>query len=531
MSEYRMWDVRDFGALGDGSTLDTAAIQHAVNDCAACGGGTVYFPAGVYLSGTLHLKSNITLNISASATLLGSPRKEDYNEAVDCNSSTCGEHNIGSGYFLVAENIENFAITGQGKIDGSGPAFWEDEPINTIWNFGPIMKPKPFRPRSLLYMTDCRNISLTDITFCNSPCYTVWLLGCEIINIDRVSIINPLEGPNTDAFDIDCCSDVHISNCYVSAGDDAIALKSDANRLGRRKACENITVTNCTFLSKACGIRIGYEGDTPIRNCTFSNIVMRNTDIGISMVSVLPNIPRPKPGTKHTECLRIDTGCQIEGIIFSNIIMENVNRAAHLWLGAEVPGDHQGYIRNVSISDVIASVNSTLYVGGMADRAVEGVTLSNIKLLIKGNMEGIEKSTDPYNTCVWGGDRLPIGVYLRNTKNMKLKNIEVCWEESACGNWTNTVRAEESAGLEVDGLRCGAFESSSDIPAVDLMNIDTAFIHSCTSLPGTNIYLGVRGDKSRNITLIGNDLHEAKQPVVLDGLPDEIVFLEANRVC
>ena len=109
-----------------------------------------------------------------------------------------------------------------------------------------------------------------DVTLLNSPCYTLWLIGCNNVNIDGVTIHNPHDGPNTDGIDVDCCSNVRVANCSIDGGDDAIAIKSDSGTLGEDKPCENVTVTNCVLCSvPACEVRIGYEGDAVIRNCTF----------------------------------------------------------------------------------------------------------------------------------------------------------------------------------------------------------------------------------------------------------------------
>jgi len=440
-----IWDVREYGAVGDGVSLDTAAIQKAMDECSEAGGGTVFFPKGVYLSGTLELRSNVTLEISATAVLQASSNKNDYPGAGDT------ENFLGNSYFLVAEGIEKLRITGQGTVDGSGPDFWTDEVINNVPNLGPIMKPKSFRPRALLYMVDCIDISFYDVTFRNSPCFTLWLLGCDRVNIDRVTIDNPQHGPNTDAIDVDCSSNVHISNCHISAGDDAIALKSDAKRLGRKKACENITVTNCTFISRACGVRIGYEGDAPIRDCCFSNIVMRDTDIGFSLVSILPNIPPRPECAKKSEYLEISEGCQIERICISNIVMDNVNSPFYMWLGAEVDGVHQGCINDISIFNVIANANNSCCISGMPEHEVQNIVFSNFTLKFK---TGIDPRTDnpPYQTGVWNAWGIPYAFYLRNASDIQFRGVDVSWREDACEGWQGAIRADECTGIDSNGL-------------------------------------------------------------------------------
>ena len=157
---------------------------------------------------------------------------------------------------------------------------------------------------------------LSGTSRCSIPCYTIWAIGCDNVVIDGITIRNPHDGPNTDGIDIDCCSDVRISNCSIDGGDDAIAIKSDAYQLGEDKPCENVVVTNCVLCSvPACGVRIGYEGDAVIRNCTFSNLTIFDTDIGLDMVSILPARPNILKGTR------------CENILFDNIVMRNVNQA------------------------------------------------------------------------------------------------------------------------------------------------------------------------------------------------------------
>ena len=440
-----IWDVRDYGAIGDGIALDTVAIQKAMDECSESGGGTVYFPRGIYLSGTLELRSNVMLELSATAVLLASPHKKDYPGA------GVHEDSIGNSYFLLGEGIEKFRITGQGTIDGSGPDFWTDEVINNVPNLGPIMKPKSFRPRALLYMVDCSDISFCDVTVRNSPCFTLWLLGCDRVNIDRVNIDNPQHGPNTDGIDIDCCSNVHISNCHISAGDDAIALKSDAKRLARKKACENVTVTNCTFTSRACGVRIGYEGDAPIRDCCFSNIVMRNTDIGFSLVSILPNIP-PKPtGINLAEYLEISEGCQIERICISNVVMDNVNSPFYMWLGSEVDKKHLGSISGINISNVTALANNSCCIYGMPDNKITDITLSNISITIKSQIYP-SVSEAPYECGVWGAWGIPYAIYLQNAQRISFRNVNVAFTKMAGDNWSGIYEADQCSDVDSRGI-------------------------------------------------------------------------------
>lgn len=430
---YPIFDVRDFGAVGDGVTYDTAAVQAAIDACSEAGEGTVYFAKGTYLSGTIELRSNITIELSASAVLLASPEKKDYPGAQD------QDYFLGTGYFITGSNLQNIQITGQGTIDGSGEAFWADTVLSVVENLGPIHAPKSYRPRALVYITESNNLSFSDITIRNSPCFTLWLLGCDRVNIHAITIDNPLHGPNTDGLDIDCCSNVHISNCHISGGDDAIALKSDAARLGYKKACEAVTVSNCTFISRACGVRIGYEGDAPIRNCCFSNIIIKDSGTGFSFVSILPELEQPKPG--QSEYIQIKEGCQIENIAICNVVMDNVNMPFYMWIGSQTDAEHRGYIRNVAMSGIIARANGCCSISGMPGNSVKDISITNFRCTITKSLTNRQEST-PYATGVWGSWGIPYGLYIKQAQGIELSNIKIDWQNGAQHGWEGDILKE-----------------------------------------------------------------------------------------
>jgi polygalacturonase len=415
-----VFNVREYGAIGDGRTKDTSAIQKAIDTCSECGGGTVFFPPGIFYSGMLFLKSHVTLYLETGSKLLGSTEQNDYTAMLPPNPQSWG-------HLLYGENLENVAIIGRGVIDGNGPEFWTSEMINAV-----VLKPKDYRPRSLILLKNSRNILIRDVMLQNSPFFTLWLMGCDIATIQGIRIMNPRKGPNTDAIDIDCSSNVHISDCHIEAGDDCIALKSDSGLLDQVKACENITVTNCTLISTACAIRVGYEGDAPIRNCVFSNLVITDTDIGIDVVSILP---APVPTIKE--------GARIENLIFSNIVMDNTNRAIFIWLGREREGDFQGYIHNLSMTNIIAKVKNGCYIGGTSGKSLEGIDLNHIKLFMQGNMS-TDKMTRP---SVWGGEPTPWGIYAENIRGLNLDDIEFNWQR-ASGSWQGGLKWDKIENME-----------------------------------------------------------------------------------
>lgn len=504
----REYDVAEFGAVGDGVTLDTHAIQTAIDTCYEAGGGTVYFAPGKYLSGTLKIKSNISLYLAGSATLLGSPDIKDYEP--DTSAVREGMPSAFSGgYLIYAENAENIAITGTGTIDGQGRSFWKSDKFNES-----VVTPKDERPRAMIYMKNCSRLLFRDISLNCSPCYTIWLIGCDRVNIDGISITNPYDGPNTDGLDIDCCHNVHISNCHIDAGDDCIALKSDMGRLGKNTPCENITVTNCTLSSTTCAVRVGYEGDAPIRNCVFSNLSIYNTRTGIDILSIIPSKPW---------CM-IHAGAPIEGILFDNIVMENVSRPIYLWMGNETDEPLRGKIQNIKISNVIAYATNTCYIGGCPEASINGVELSNIKLILQGNIE----NPNFHIPDVWGESQHSYGLFCRYVNSLKISDLLIDWTD-ATGNWQNEILVTNTKNVEISGFSSSQYKPTSAIPVIHLCDVQGASICGCKS-ETIDTFLLVDGNLSQDINVIGNDLSHAANAFKFNDVDDSILFETANRL-
>jgi len=487
-SSDRKFNVCYYGAIGNGKTLNTRSIQQAIDTCHKDGGGVVYFPPGIYITGTLFLKSNVTLHLETGSILRGSIKKKDYyaNPVSNYRKRTyrC---------LIYANNIENIGICGRGIIDGMGQKFWTRKRINhpVAW------APKKYRPRVLMYFENCRNILLRDITIHNSPSWTVWMLGCDIGNIHGITILNHRKGPNTDGLDIDCCSNIHISDCHIDAGDDCIAIKSDAGGLKRNKPCENITVTNCTLSSTACAIRVGYEGDSVIKNCVFSNLVIFDSHIGIDLISILPV---KRPGS------HIEKGCPIENVRFSNIVMEGVQRAIFVWMGIERRGDFKGRIKNIAFTDIIAKTTNSSYISGAENKWIDCVELRNVNLIMQGEM----KCEPNDEQGIWGFDRMPYGLYCQRIYGLKLIDVHVEMEKVK-GDWLNPIRCRKIDGLEIRGFNGKAIKGKQTVAAIQIEDVRHAFISSCRSIAGMYTFLNITGKESEKISVIGNDLSGVKK--------------------
>ena len=302
-----MNNVKDFGAVGDGVTKDTAAVQRAID-----AGGTVVFPPGTYLCGTLYLKSHGGLRLEAGATLLASPDKKDYNAPDFCVQNFHSEKERADGaHFIVAVEQENVSIEGPGRIDGNRKAFWTPpEEMPGVWPG----QPWEWRPSQMLFFCECTNVRIHDVELFNTPYWTCFLHGCEYVQIHAVRVFCHQFTRNGDGLDIDCCRHVTVSDCIISSGDDCIAVRGNSKLLKKARPCENITITNCVMQTGgANGIRLGVgsgNSTDAIRNVTVSNCVMCGCRVGI--------------GINAKYCGRAQM--TIENILFEN-----------LWINAHLP--------------------------------------------------------------------------------------------------------------------------------------------------------------------------------------------------
>src|SRR5579859_1737606 len=244
-----LYDIREFGAAGDGKRLDTPAINAAIDQCHAAGGGTVYVPPGTYLSGTVQLKSNVTLYLEAGATLLGSKNISDYTAMAGPPSLADANQR----HLIFARDAENVGLSGPGRIDGQGPSFWVPSqrvvpPPEEDWRDVATFDWKPVdRPSPLLEFYNCKNLRIEDVRIENAAGWTLRPVHCDEVFIHGITIRNPVIGPNTDGIDPTCCRNVLISNCVIDTGDDAICLKSESPYGDPPRACKNITISNCVL--------------------------------------------------------------------------------------------------------------------------------------------------------------------------------------------------------------------------------------------------------------------------------------------
>lgn len=390
----------------------TASLQKQVDEMSAAGGGRVIVPPGRYGIRQLLLKSNVELHLSAGSELV----------SLQTPAEATGKGKVDSKWFLIGgEGLRKVSITGQGRINGNGYAFWRKEP-GVDYASDPLYGPQygwiAGRPLGMVHFKDCQDVVLRDVELSNPPTYTVWLLGCDCGVIQNVRIDTDMAGPNTDGLDIDCCCGISIADCNIRAGDDAIALKSSLHHLGRVKACEGITVRNCRLRSRYSGIRLGWEGDNPIRNCVFAGNIM-NSNIGISLLTVTAAQGDVKKGTP------------IRDIIFSDNILD-VGMVFQIRQG-RVDGSQPptGCMENILIENTIARARIGSYVAGFPGNPVRNLTIRNLTMTMNddprcdfsANKDWVPPKTDAFR--IPESYQLPYGIAFSCVDGLCLENYKM----------------------------------------------------------------------------------------------------------
>ncbi len=483
-----LYNVRDYGACGDGQTLDTRAIQSAIEACAQHGGGTVFFPAGQYVTGSLFLQSHLTLHLDAGAVLLGSEDPADY--PVITNRWEGAEQSTYAS-LITGRDLCNIAIVGRGTIDGRGRHWWQR------FTAGTLDHPRP----RLISFTNCTDVLIEGITATNSPSWTINPVRCSNVTVNQVTIVNPADSPNTDGINPDSCSEVRISNCYVSVGDDCITIKagSEAEAADKRAPCTNVTVTNCIMAHGHGGVVIGSEMSGGVRNVVISNCVFIGTDRGIRLKS------------------RRGRGGLVEDIRISNIVMTDVlcPFTMNLYYGCGAWGDPTvsdkrpqpvtagtPHFRRIQLSHITAREVkvAAAFLYGLAEMPVEDISLSDISISMSPATEaGYPEMADDMELMQRAG------FFVRHARGLQLHHVEVNGQLGAA------FQVIDSSDVELNG--CTTRTPDSDAPIVHLDNVDHAFVHGCRAHPGTPVFLRVAGERSADIVLRGNHLAQAQQSI------------------
>jgi polygalacturonase len=381
-----VYNVHDYGATGNGTVKETAAIAKAIQTATHAGGGVIYFPPGRYLTGTITLESNLTLEVDAGATVLGSPDPEDY----PLHDSGWGDGRQERSSLIYAEKAEHVTLRGRGTIDGQGQYWWRrmgwpnrlkiPRAQRTPKELAQLALLANGRP-NLIKIVGSRFVTIEQLHLINSPSWTVHPLFCEFVRVDGITIQNPVPSPNTDGINPQSCRNVQIVNSRIDVGDDCVTLKSGINEIGRRmgRPDENITISNCVMLRGHGGVTIGSEMSGGVRNVTVSNCVFQGTDVGIRVKS-----QRGRGGV-------------VEGLAVSNVVMQDVASAFTITMfyqGADKPGDvfpvNEGTprFRDFLFSNITARGSKTAgQITGLKEMPIENISFSNVRIQAQTGMK------------------------------------------------------------------------------------------------------------------------------------------------
>jgi len=468
-----VFNIRSFGARGDGRTLDTKAIDKAVAACVKAGGGTVLVPAGTYVIGTVRLYSNIELHLAPGSVLLASDNTNDYlfQQDFGFSGSGAGGRKLG---LIFADRAENVSLTGTGIIDGRSEAYMyqdsvqvsgEEDSKYTRQGMGymnapagkaeaPLMWKGQFadRPGTQIVFHACKRVLVRDVTVRNANDWTMDLNACDNVKVLGMSIDNNMAVPNSDGVDMYDSRNVIIADCDIRAGDDGIAVVSTSD----------VKVTNCNLWSRSCGIRVGYNGfnDNNSGNLLFDNIRIYGSNRGVGIFQ--------------------RRGGNISNMLFSNMIIDTRLYPGQWWGHGEpihisaLPGIGSkvvGTLSNIRFTNILARGEQGILLYGSDESELRDIRFENVQLTIArgrltdvygGNFD-LRAVNDP-RQGIFKHD-IP-AFFARHVDGLTVRGLDVRWEGALPAYFTNAFFCEKFSRLTLEDFRGSAAPASPEPGAV-----------------------------------------------------------------
>lgn len=476
-------DIRDFGVKPDGATLCTAAIQKAIERCAADGGGTVRLPAGSWPTGTVFLRSRVTLQLDAGCMLLGSTNRVDYLHrwSDDPPNAAPVVHDL-----IVGEKLERIAIRGSGKIDGNG-SVWRD--------------PKGKRPKAIM-LSSCRDVLVEGIRIESTGSWAQHYRNCDRLTLRGITVFNHASF-NNDGLDVDSCRDVTITGCNIDSDDDALCLKSTSTL-----PCERVTISDCKVSSHCNGIKMGTESGGGFLNIKISNCAVSSP----KRSKVIYGRQRGLAGV----ALEIVDGGKMDNVSVSDVDIEGVSVPIFVRLGNRAriykpattkPG--VGSLQNVTLRNITARGCSTIgcSITGLPDHPVRNVSLENIQLGFEGG-EGkaalakqVQERPTSYPESTMFGTLPAWGFYCRHVRGLRFRNVQLRTDQP---DLRHAFVCDDAEDVTLDKL--DAQFSAGAAPLIHLVQTKNFLLcGSRLAAPGGTL-LSLESSATKRIKLQDNDL-------------------------
>jgi polygalacturonase len=505
----KAYNIIDFGAKPDGTILCTQAIQNAIDQCAKDGGGTIYFPSGTWLTGTIYLESHITLRLEPGCLLLGSKEKKDYGRP----RKLAGNEGETFSYWAIiaGKNLENIAICGRGTIDGQGTNFkYKDGP----------------RPKNI-YLENCSDVLIEGLRLRSAGSWMQHYRRCDRLTIRDIAVFNHVSY-NNDGLNIDSCRDVIITGCSVDSDDDAIVMKSLSV-----SPCENITISDCLVSSHCNSIKMGTESGGGFQNITVANCAICSPRFS----SVIYGRQRGLAGV----ALEIVDGGALDRVAISNLTIRGITVPIFMRLGNRArlyekdrPKPDVGKFRNVIISNIIATDCSQVgcSITGLPGHVIENVTLSNIQLGFEGGgtkedaLRQIPEKPTSYPESTMFGTLPAYGFFCRHVEGLKFHNLRL---ETSASDYRHAIVFDDVNDAVIDSLDAPfAAGAEGMIRCMDSRNI---FIRNCRPPKGTELFLDLHGPLTEDILLMCNGFNGIGQiSRSAADVPESALILQANNL-
>lgn len=483
ISLHAQYNVKNFGAKGDGRTLDTRFIQQAIDKAASARGGRVDVPAGIYKIGTLILKTGVELHLQQGAVLLGSPDYRDYT-AVKQQMSSRTRDLYAKYFMLFAEGASDISITGLGTIHGNGLEHFQEE------------RPQNLRPY-MIRLVNCSNITVTGVRLLEAANWTFHLLNCKDVRVDGVVIENRGEG-NRDGLDIDACERVTVANSRFSTTDDAIVMKATNDTL-----CRDITISNCVFHEiGGSAIKTGTESNGGFRNITVSNCVIKDIPVHAGI-----------------ELMTVDGG-MMQNILLENIAMEKVATPIFIRLGLRLrPYESGQYVQKVDevrdiqlhhISAIDAKYPSSII--GLHSKKISNVTIADYTVRYAEKQDARAVNQVPflefdYPAAVMFENLPAYALYCRSVENLVIQNATM---HPAAGDVRPAVLLDRTTDASLAGIKAAVNEKS---PVVYLRKSSRVAVSNSQSFTRTAALIEAEQDAASSLRVFNNFIYPQQQEV------------------